>query len=251
MKRLLIHFILFISVFHSVVASPQQLLQEANEAYKRSEFNYAVELYEQILQHDLESWELHYNLGNAYYKINRIGPAILHYERALRLKPLEDDIRYNLDIARSRTVDRMEQRPMLFYERWFLAAWTMQSLDGWAITIIILLVLLLTAISVYLFSKRVAIKKFSFYTMLFLFMMVIASAVFATKQYHKLNTEREAVVMQTRVTAKSSPSPQSPDLFLLHEGTKVFIRNTLGQWLEVVLANGNVGWIREEAVEII
>lgn len=251
MKRLLFYIILLISVFQSVVASPQQLMQEANEAYKRSEYNYAIELYEQILQQDMVSSELHYNLGNAYYKINRIGPAILHYERALRLKPLDEDIRYNLDIARSRTVDRMEERPMLFYERWFLAAWTMQSLDGWAATLITLLVLFLTTISVYLFSKRVALKKVSFYTLLLLMMMVIASAIFATKQYRKLHTEKDAVVMHTRVTAKSSPSSQSSDLFLLHEGTRVYIRNTVGQWLEVVLTNGNVGWIREEAVEII
>jgi tetratricopeptide (TPR) repeat protein len=250
MKQLVIIVMLF-SFKAALAATPLELLNDANEAYKRSEYVYAAEKYELILQQDMVSAELYYNLGNAYYKSNQIGPAILNYERARQLKPLDEDIRHNLSVARSRTVDRIEERPKLFYERWFMASWSLQSLDGWAVTIIVLLVLFLSVTSLYLFSRTIMLKKISFYTMILLFLMVGLSSVSARKQYKRLNTEKEAIVMHQRVSAKSSPSPQSPDLFLMHEGTKVSIRNTLGLWHEISLPNGNVGWIKAETLEVI
>ncbi len=250
MKRFIMVILLFV-VYASLASSPQQLLEDANEAYKRSEYAHAAELYEEILDQNLESAELYYNLGNAYYKSNRIGPAILNYERALRLDPLDENIQHNLEVAHTRTVDRIDQLPMLFYERWYMALWTMQSLDGWAVTTIILIILMLAVTSLYLFSRTIMLKKVSFYTMLLLLVMVLMSGFFIRKQYKRLHASHEGIVMQTRVTAKSSPSMQSPDLFLLHEGTKVDIRTTLGQWYEISLPNGNVGWIKNESIEII
>jgi tetratricopeptide (TPR) repeat protein len=250
MKRIIIAVLLFSPLF-SFGSDPVQLFNEANESYQRSEYKYAVELYEQVLSQGVVSPELYYNLGNAYFKSNMMGPAIINYERALRLRPMDEDIQHNLSVARTRIVDRIEQRPMLFYERWWLAAWTMQSLDGWAISSIVFIVLLLACTSLYLFSRVLGVKKASFFAMLLMLMLVLLSLIFTRKQYNSLNSEREAIIMQTRVTAKSSPSMQSPDLFLLHEGTKITIRNTLGEWLEISLPNGNVGWIKQETMEII
>ncbi|TVQ14223.1 MAG: tetratricopeptide repeat protein [Bacteroidetes bacterium] len=250
MKRYLILFLLVL-VQHSYAATPNELLNEANEAYKRSEYSYAVELYEQILEEGLVSADLYYNLGNAYYKNNMIGPAILNYERALRLRPSDEDTAHNLALARSRIVDRLDQRPELFYDRWWRAAVSLQGSDGWAITSIILIIAFLGVTSVYLFSRTVILKKVSFYVMLLVFASGALSLIFAQKQYNRLTSEKEAIIMQTRVTAKSSPSAQSPDLFLMHEGTRVNIRNTLGDWKEISLPNGNIGWIRKESIEII
>jgi len=250
MNRFIIAVLLFSPLF-SLGSDPEKLFNEANEAYQRSEYNYAVELYEQVLQLDVVSPELFYNLGNAYFKSNKMGPAIINFERALRLKPMDEDIQHNLSVARTRIVDRIEQRPMLFYERWWLAAWTMQSLDGWAVSSIILVVLLLACTSLYLFSRVLSVKKGSFFAMLLMLVLLLLSLTFTRKQYKSINSERDAIIMQTRVTAKSSPSMQSPDLFLLHEGTKVSIRNKLGEWLEITLPNGNIGWVKQESMEII
>jgi tetratricopeptide (TPR) repeat protein len=251
MKRLMCVLIFLGLVTSYSAANPSSLLEEANEAYKRSEYGYAAELYEQILLDGFSSAALLYNLGNAHYKNNRIGLAILNYERALKLKPLDEDIMHNLEVARNRTIDRLEQRPLLFYERWYMSAWSLQSVDGWGITIIVFVVLFLLATALYLFSRTLLYKKSFFYLMLFFFVLAMLSALFARKQYKRLYSQKEAIVLQPRVTAKSSPSSQSPDLFLMHEGTKIFIRNNLGNWYEISLPNGNVGWIREEAMEII
>ncbi|MFW5687410.1 MAG: tetratricopeptide repeat protein [Bacteroidota bacterium] len=251
MKRLIIIIALFVLMAGKLPANPDELLQQANEAYTRSEFGFAIELYEQILDMGYTSAELYYNLGNAYFRNNLMGAAILNYERALRMDPNNDDIRHNLAVARSRIVDRVESPPELFYERWWKLLWNMQSADGWAITSIVVIVLFLATTSLYLFSRRLIQKKAAFYSMLLLFLVAVFSLIFARKQYNRLTSGGEAIIMQTRVTAKSSPSNQSGDLFLIHEGTKVNIRNILGEWREISLPDGSVGWIKEETMEII
>lgn len=243
--------ILLLLFQHSFAAAPEELLEEANEAYTRSEYKYAAELYEQILTEGMVSADLYYNLGNAYFKSNQLGPAIVNFERALRLRPADEDASHNLAVARSRIVDSTEQRPQLFYERWWKAAYSLQGSDGWAVTSIILIIAFLAATSAYLFSKTVVWKKVSFYFMLLFFITGTLSLVFAQKQYNRFTSEKEAIIMQARVTAKSSPSAQSSDLFLMHEGTKVTIRNGLGEWKEISLPNGSVGWIKNESMEII
>ncbi len=252
MNRYLMIF-LWVVVQHSFLnaATPEELFNQANDAYKRSEYSFAVELYEQILSEDLISAELYYNLGNAYFKDNRIGPAILNYERALRLKPADEDVAHNLEVARSRIIDRTEKRPELFYENWWRSTYSLLNTNGWAITSLVIIFLFLGTTSLYLFSKTVILKKIAFYLMLLLFVSATLSLIFAQKQYNRLTSDKEAIIMQARVTAKSSPSSQSPDLFLLHEGTRVSIRNTLGQWKEISLPNGSVGWINEESIEVI
>ena len=250
MKRLII--VLFAITVKAVFATnPNELFEEANNAYQRSEYAYSIELYEQILDQGLASAELYYNLGNAYFKNINLGPAILNYERALRLRPMDEDIIHNLEIARSRIVDRIEQRPLLFYERWWKATYNLQGVDGWAVTTIILIVLLLIFTATYLFSRTMTLKKSAFYSMLFLLILTIHSVIFTIKQHNRLFSEREAIIMQSRVTAKSSPALQSSDLFLLHEGAKISVRSTLGQWYEIALPNGTVGWVKEESLEII
>lgn len=250
MKRYII-IVFLLLVQYSFATPPQELLDEANEAYKRSEYAHSIELYEKVLDQGLEAADLYYNLGNAYFKSDMPGPAILNYERALRLKPWSDDIAHNLAVARSKTIDKLERHPLLFYERWWKAAYSLLGADGWSIMSIILIVLFLGATSLYLFSNTLILKKTSFYFMLLLFALGVLSMVFAKKQFNRIHANQEAIIMQTRVTAKSSPSDQSPDLFLMHEGTKVTIRSSLGQWQEVSLPNGNVGWIKEETIEVI
>lgn len=231
--------------------SPQELIREANDAYTRSEYSHAIELYEQVLERGLQGPELYYNLGNAYFKNNRLGKAILNYERAARLNPTDENILHNLQIANSRTVDRIEQRPLLFYEQWWRSTYSLFTSTGWAVAGIILFSLFLAGVALYLFSRTRGVKRTAFYLSFLLMGLTAFSLVFAQKQYSRLLSEKEAIIMSPRVAAKSSPSQQSPDLFLMHEGTRVFIRNSLGEWLEISLPNGNVGWVKKEALEVI
>ncbi len=250
MRKLLFSAIILISAF-ALADTPQQVINRANEAYSRSEYSYAAELYEEVLAQGLEAAELYYNLGNAYFKSNRMGKAILNYERALRLNPSAENIRYNLELANNRTVDSTEQRPLLFYEKWWQNTYNMQSAGGWAITGLIFLTVFFILTALYLFAGSRSHKQITFYTGLLFFVLTCFSFVFAQKQHNRVTADDIAIIMSPRVAVKSAPSAQSPDLFLVHEGTKVTIRNQLGEWLEIHLPNGNVGWIKKETLDVI
>ncbi|MFW5758104.1 MAG: tetratricopeptide repeat protein [Bacteroidota bacterium] len=227
----------------------KSLFEQANEAYKRSEYNHAIDLYQEILATGKVSPKVYFNLGNAYFKDNQLGKSILNYERALQLDPADTDIQYNLRLAKSKTIDKEDERLLLFYEVWWKSLYMTQSSDGWAITAVIFILLFFIFTGIYLFIRIRSVRKFSFYIALFFLLSFVFSIVFAQKQYNILTDNTQAIVMNPRVTVKSSPSEQSPDLFLIHEGTKLTIRNAINEWYEIQLPDGNIGWIKQESIE--
>lgn len=241
-------FMYLIISLHGLAADHDSTMMKANQAYIRGEYSYASELYEEILSSGLHSADLYYNLGNAYFKQNMLANAILHYERAWLLKPFDDQIEYNLDLARSRTVDRIEQVPDIFYKRWWNRFILAQSVDGWAKTGLYMLLITLLSVLWYFFSPTSRMKKATFFASIFLTMVTLLSFFAAQRQYVKHYQKTDAIVFAPRVTVKSAPSGTSPDLFVIHEGTKVRITNELGDWAEIRLENGNVGWLERESV---
>ncbi len=245
-------FILLIAIWslgvYAGAAEPAQIIEQANQAYIQGEYLYAIEQYEQVLAMGLESAELYYNLGNSYFKENRLAPAILNYERALQMKPFDENIHYNLDIARSRIIDRIDPVPVIFYERWWKAFIYLLDIDRWAIFGLVALFLGLISLLWYLFSGKVVLKKLTLALSVVLLVAAGMAFLAAHRQYIHHYHRHDAIVFLPRVTAKSAPGADSPDLFVIHEGTKVTIIDTLGEWAEIRLANGNVGWLQQSAI---
>ncbi len=229
--------------------TPGQLMEEANHAYIEEAYHKAIELYEQILEKDLESPYLYYNLGNAYFQEGMTGKAILNYERALRLKPNDEAIIHNLRIARSQIVDRVEPLPRLFFLDWWHQFVQLQTVDGWAVVTIVSLSLLVLFAALFFVSRRRYMKNLCIGFVLLMLMSVLVSYIAADRQYHMVHEQQEAIVMVPRTVAKSSPGDRGIDLFIVHEGTRVIITNEVREWHEVRLANGNVGWIERSALE--
>ncbi len=234
-----------------VAAEPDQIMEEANMAYINENYHEAIELYENILEKELESATLYYNLGNAYYQTGQIGKAILNYERARRLSPNDEGILHNLRIARSLLTENIEPMPQLFFWDWRDRLVQMQSVDGWAITIIILAFsVMLCAVLFFLLKSRTQRKVFFFAGILALFFLLV-SYYAVNRQHYEQYVRQEAIVMSPRVTAKSAPSDRSIDLFIAYEGTKVELTSDVMDWYEVRLPNGQVGWVNKSALEII
>lgn len=225
--------------------------EEANQAYINGEYSYAAELYENILSSGVESAELFYNLGNAYFKMNQLASAILNYERASLLKPFDEQIEHNLQIARARTVDRVEQLPVIFYQRWWNKLVLIQSVDGWARTGIFSLLASLMVLIWFFFSRTPAQKKISFLLTVIFILFTSLGFYLANRQYKDFFLSRDAIVFSSRVAVKSGPGELSPDLFVIHEGTKVRITEELGDWLEIKLENGHVGWLKQSHVRAV
>lgn len=226
-------------------------VKEAETAYTQEEYGKAIELYENILKTDGESPEIYYNLGNAYYKAGKVAPAILNYERALVLEPGDGDARFNLQIARQKTVDKIEPVGEFFLTRWFKAVRNLAGADAWAKLGIVSFILFIGCLILFFFSKWLYLKKIGFYVGLLLLLTVILANIFATYQKDEWTNRTQAIVFAPTVTVKSSPDASGTDLFILHEGTKVKIKSTLGEWSEIELADGNVGWMPSKDMEII
>jgi len=239
-----------ISTFQLNAQEPDKL-QEALDAYQKGEYQYASGIYEDILGQGKHAFELYYNLGNAYFKQNMFAKSILYYERALRLSPNDENTLFNLNVARTKTIDKIEPLPELFFKRWWKSLIGIQNTSSWAYTCIVLWVFLLTSIAVFLAAKTIGIKKISFSLAIALLALNILSFTLAFKSYQNLTNKNEAIIMSQRLTAKSAPNTGSTDLFVIHEGTRVRITDRMTEWVEIKLDNGSVGWIKTGTFELI
>ena len=199
-----------------------------------------------------ESADVYYNLGNSYYKINEIARAILNYEKALLLQPGNGDIRANLEIARGKTVDKVEAVPEIFFVTCTKALINSMSVDSWAIWGIVNFLLLIVSLYFFIFSKQVVLKKVGFITGIIFLIVVVMANVFASKQKEELLNRDTAIIMSPSVTVRSTPSENGTSLFILHEGHKVNIKDdSMKDWKEIRLEDGKVGWVPVGSIEII
>ncbi len=244
-------FILLLLLGTTISLSAQDTLQLASDAYSKGEYSKAAELYEQLLKNDGQSAAVYYNIGNCYYKLNKTASAILNYERALLLEPGNGDIRFNLEIAKLKTVDKIVPVDEFFLADWMNSLQNFLSTNQWSSFSIICFLLLVGALVLFFFSRKIFLKKLGFYAGIGLLVFVILGNVFAFAQKKKLTDRNTAIIMAATTTIKSSPDNSGTDLFILHEGTKVLIKSKLGKWKEIETADGNVGWIKSEEIEII
>jgi len=223
----------------------------ADSAYIRNDFTTAIHIYEMILRTG-ESADIYYNLGNSYYKIGDIAKAILNYERALILKPANKDIRSNLEIARAKTVDKVTDVPELFFITWLKSITNSMGIQSWAIIAISFFLLFIVSIYFFFFStKIVARKTFFILALFFLVFCVIANISAAFQRRVRLN-RMNAIIISPSVTIRSTPNDNGTSLFILHEGRKVFIKDdSMKDWKEIQLEDGNVGWVKKNDLEVI
>ena len=218
------------------------LFVDANALYAEGNYAEAAAMYEQMVV-DQPSAEVYYNLGNAYFKQGELAQSILAYERALRLKPSYKDAQYNLQFAQSRIVDNIEDTHSFFLSNWMRAVRNSLSMQAWMWLSISLFLLMLLGFFLFAFSQTVGLRKTAFYCSIVALVISVAACVNASS-LHQRDTERaEAIITQGIVNAKSSPDRSGTDLFTIHEGTKVVITETIGDWCCIHVGN-NIGWMQ-------
>lgn len=248
-KKLLILIILIINSISLVSAQTEKLLQQANELYEKGQYVQASEIYENILKANAIAPELYYNLGNAYFKQNKIAPAILNYERALRLAPNYVDARHNLAFVQQKVIDNIPEGNSFFLVVWIENVVNLLNSNTWLYVSFILFLLMLVFAFFFIFGRKRFLRKMSFYISLLCLLISAVTLVFAGIQKKSQLKHNAVIVMNSVVTVKSSPDKGGTDLFMLHEGAKLTVVSTLNSWIEIRLANGNVGWIESQTVE--
>ena len=222
---------------------------EADSAYIRGQYQQAIKDYEMLLKQGASA-DLYYNLGNAYYRSENITRAVLNYERALLLSPGDRDVRFNLQIARAKTIDKIVPESEMFFFTWYRSLVNLMSVDAWAWTALIALALLIVLLLVYLFSERIWLRKVGFFGGFVLLILFALSNLFAWQQKQDLLFRKGAIVISPSVTVKSTPAKNGTDLFILHEGTKVSITDgTMKGWMGIRIADGKEGWIESNMIE--
>ena len=242
--------LLFIVPVHNINAqdSTQVLWEKANAFFKTEEYQKAITSYEKILEAGQESAKLYFNLGNSYYKAGDFNNAILNYERAKLLAPRDEDIEFNLRMANQFVVTGIEELPQPFFVKWKNRLINRYPADTWAAISIGLFVIFLLLLGSFLFSRSPSVKKFSFWFGILSALVAVLSFSFAASQKTKINIRNHAIVFCPRVTVKSAPSENSTDLFLLYEGVKVEISDSLDRWKEIKLSDGNMGWLPDSCI---
>jgi tetratricopeptide (TPR) repeat protein len=225
------------------------LFMAANASYDEGDYAAATEQYEAILVRGYESPEVYYNLGNCYYKQEEYPRAILNYERALLLDPGNDDIEHNLEKSRLYTIDKIEEIPQFVIMKWVNRIIILMHSNSWAIISLVTFLIMLAMFLLYFLSTNVARKRAGFYLALVALIISAGSYYLASKSKQLVVNSNGAIVMNATVTVKASPRDAGTDLFIIHEGTRVSIVNSLDDWYEIRLSDGKQGWLRNTSVE--
>lgn len=232
-------------------SSPEESFNKANKAYQDKEYLKAVDLYESLLKSGYNSPDLYFNLGNAYYKLKKVPESILNYERAKRLAPDDEDISFNLRVANLRTVDKINPIPKFFLTEMYENLLSANSSHKWSVTAVLLSWLTFGLLAIFLVLWHPLYKKLLFALAVLSFLGLLFSAYCAWQMNTRENDRNYAIIFAPSIYIKSSPEDSGTNLVTLHEGAKVKILDAVGDWKKIRIADGNVGWLPANAIEII
>lgn len=235
----------------------EQLFLNGNQNYQQENYDEAISSYESILKNGYESWELYFNLGNAYFRSGRVGKAILNYERARRLAPLNADIRHNLEIANLSIADKVEVPPKFFLIEIGSAVveslglkLNLNELTKYVLLVYLILMFLLIA---RILVVRPEIRRILFYFIIPIFILLILIVITLQVEIYSDKKNVDAILIASEVDVYGAPEENSKLLFSLHEGVKIRIQNNLdkdnAKWLEIQLSDGKTGWVRDTGFE--
>lgn len=225
--------------------------EKANSLYRQNNFPEAIKIYEGLSKSGYKDFRLFYNLGNAYFKVGKVGLAILNYEKAFKLNSTDEDIRNNLLVARNKLIDKIDVVPEFFLYDWFNKLKDFQNLNGWSLTSLILFIVFLLLLSNLIIFRKINLFRTNlFFIFLISFLFLFCSMLTVIKLIDN-NNDDKAIVVQKVVNVKSSPSNNSSDSFIIHEGLKIKIEDKLEDWLKIRLDDGKTGWLKIKEIEII
>ncbi|MCO6174669.1 tetratricopeptide repeat protein [Flavobacterium sp. NRK F10] len=250
MNKVIVYIVFFISNIVLAQDAAQVIFEKANENYRKEQYQAAAEQYESILEKQkVASAELYYNLGNCYYKLGEIAPSVYNYEKALLVKPNDETIETNLHFAQKRAIDDIKVVPEVGFSKWVYNFTSLLTYNSWAWFAVVCSIVFLLFFVGYYFSAITNVKRTFFvgmFVVLGLLGMTVLSAFLQKRFDRKI---RPAIVFAESVFVKSEPKNSAENAFELHEGTKVFVKETLDNWKRIQLTDKTEGWIKKDAIK--
>lgn len=254
--------IAIISFLLPLSAFSQSFAKKGDMAYNKDNFTEALQFYLDAAKKEGTSSELYYNIGNAYYRLGNKGKAIVYYERALMLNPQDQDAKDNLEFVNTKIVDKTNVNEVNILEELFNDVMGWQSSNGWAMLSLMLFFLLLVSVVVYIFSTTIVFRKLGFFGGFLLLIGLIFTLVFSFREKNRQTIHEYAVVTVQSITLSTSPrtpKDKSEEAFILNEGTKIKILDSVDnnngkmieKWYDVKADDTHRAWIRKDNIEII
>jgi tetratricopeptide (TPR) repeat protein len=226
-------------------------MQKANELYKNNQYQLAIDEYNKLISQGYEGASLYYNLGNAHYRLGKVGYAILYYEKALKLSPTDEDAKHNLAIAKLNIKDKVDELPQFYIFNIWEGLLASFSVSGWTYFVYVDYILLLLCVIAYFFSRSSTQQRLSFFSGVGLSALLILLIILLTVKINKEYNIKNGIIVENVITVKSSPDNSSKDEFVVHEGLKVRLEDKVDDWVKIRLADGKIGWISEKSIGVI
>lgn len=247
-----IYFALLLALLSAPVsASIDEAMNKANKYYRENNYNAAIAEFEKLVTEGYQGASLYYNLGNAYYRIGKLGYAVLYYEKALKLSPNDEDIKHNLALANSRTIDKIDSLPKFFLFEWWESFLTLFSLQTWIVISLIIYLLLLVVIAFYFLAGHIIHPRISFFTGAAVLIIFLISVSVSAIKLNREEKRQEAVIIENSVVVKLSPDEEGKDGFIVNEGLKILLEDQVDEWKKIRLPDGKLGWVKRKQIAVI
>lgn len=240
--------VFFLCGFAAVQAqNSEYLFEKANRVYAEGDYQSAVDQYLKIVEQGVESGEVYFNLGNAYYKLNQIGPSILYYEKARKFIEGDPALEQNLKLVQLKIVDKIDTIPKIFIEEWWSELIHFTSIDTMLWLCLSLFSLSIALIILQILFRNALLRRLIWISLSFFLIM----AMLAVSQIYEFETSDFGIILTGKVSVLSEPGLSGTEVFILHEGTKVSINRVLDEWYEISISDGKTGWLKSNTLETI
>lgn len=247
----LIYILIVLLCFTKAEAQNNTFFEEGNTLYNDGKYAEAIDRYMAVLDTKIHSAELYYNLGNAHYKLNNVAPSIYYFEKALRLKPKDKDIKNNLVYANNMTIDAIEKVPEVGFSKLIKSTTNTFSFDTWAKIAVAFAMVYVILVLLYYFSYSSGKKRIAFITSVICLLALCVALAFAFNKFELDKKDNPAIVFAQESQVNTEPNLRSEESFRLHEGTKVQVIDTVNNWKKIKLADGKMGWIMSEDIKLL
>ncbi len=241
--------VVYVILLISQVICSQTSFDIGNQYYQKENFQEAINNYESVLASGKHSAALYFNLGNCYYKLHKVAPSIYNYEKALQLNPNDEEIKTNLDFARKMAIDDIKVIPKVGFNKLISDFTSMNHYNTWAWIAVFLAFVFLLFFVGYYFSGSTFKKRIFFFGMFVVLIGITIAVSSGIFEKNRLSNERPAIVFAESASVKSEPKTSSSDTFVIHEGTKVYILESIANWKKIQLTDETTGWIEDNAIK--
>lgn len=224
-------------------AQSQTEFDGANALYNQGKYKEALQIYGSLTEKYPQEYKVWYNLGNAAFKTGNIGASIAAYRKALKLNPLDADVKNNLEFVFQKTADKMEPPSKSFVVLLTDKVAGYLSSGAWAFITLLISVFACLFFMMYIFIRNYRLKKIGLFSSVLLWILAFSAFAMAAHRYY-YTLDSDVVITASSVHITGEPTENGTRLILLHEGATLKWKGGEGEWFKVQLPNGTLGYIK-------